>query len=379
MRSGTRPGLALAAVLVLVSGAGIAQEARDPPRSAPTIVALEFVGPPGCGSESQFKASVAMRSERIQFGSSADDPRRVRVELSRRAGGVVLATLTLIQSSGRRSARKIEASNCDEAVDAIALVTAVTLDPLGVSLSATPSHTNAGGSGGTSASAGTSATAGGPSPSGGAGASDASRAGNAGSAGKIPTYETLPGPLPDTDGAPWFGPGEVTWIAGAAVLGTWGAAPAVMPGAALFLSVSNERDSVLSPALRLRLSHSAAGGFEEPGGTASFRVDVATLELCPFRLGSKEVNLRPCGFATGGILGASGDDTSEAQAHHRPWGAAGGTLAFAIRPMEQLQIECFGSVGRPFVRDSFQFAPTVFHEVWAMIPSVGLGTGFIFR
>jgi hypothetical protein len=31
------------------------------------------------------------------------------------------------------------------------------------------------------------------------------------------------------------------------------------------------------------------------------------------------------------------------------------------------------------VRDAYQFAPTVFHEVWSTIPSVGLGTGFIFR
>lgn len=385
VRPGTRPGLTFVVVgaLALVSGKGGAQEPTDTPRDSATVVALEFIGPPGCGSESQFKASVATRSERIQFGSSADDQRRVRVELSRRAGNVVLATLTLIQRSGRRSARKIEASSCDEAVDAIALVTAVTLDPLGVSLSATPSHKNVGGSGGTSGASsgggrggGSAAPSGGSSPVGGASSSDTS---SAGAAGAVPTYETIPGPLPGEEGPPWFGPGEVTWIAGAAVVGTWGAAPEMMPGAALFASVSNERRSVLSPSLRLRLSHSEAGGFEEAGGTASFRVDVATLELCPLRLGTTEVNLRPCGFASGGILGASGSDTTEPQEHNRPWGAAGGSLILAIRPVEQLQIECFGSLGSPFVRDAFQFAPTVFHSVWSTIPSVGVGTGFIFR
>ena len=362
--------------LALVCATSAAQEASDPPKTASTVVALEFIGPPGCGSESQFKASVATRSERIQFGTGDDDARRVRVELSRRAGGVVLATLTLIQSSGRRSARKIEATSCDEAVDAIALVTAVTLDPLGVSLSATPSHSQVGGSGGGSGAAGSGGASGGASPAGGA---PSTEAGSAAAAGRIPTYEIVQGPLPGEEGPTWFGPGDVTWSVGAAFLGTWGAAPAVMPGGALYASVANERASVLSPSLRLRLSYSAAGGFEEPGGTASFSVGVATLELCPFRLGSKEVNLRPCGFVSGGMLGASGSDTTDAQEHHRPWGAAGGTLAFAVRPLEQLQIECFGSIGRPFVRDSFQFAPTVFHEVWEMIPSVGLGTGFIFR
>lgn len=364
----------MAAAVLLASGVGGAQEMADSPESSSTVMALEFIGPAGCGSEPQFKASVATRSPRIQFGPNGDDPRRVRVELSRLAGGAVLATLTLIQRSGRRSARRIEASSCDEAVDAIALVTAVTLDPMGVSVSATPSRSNAGGSGGSSGAAPDT-----PSLQGGARASGSSRASVADSAATVPSYEVVPGPLPDADGAPWFGPGEVTWIAGAAAFGIWGAAPAVMPGAALSVSVANERDSVLSPALRLRLSHSAAGGFEEPGGTASFRVDVATLELCPFRLGSKGVNLRPCAFASGGILGASGKDTNDGREHHRPWGAAGGTLAFAVRPIEPLQIECFASVGRPFVRDSFQFAPTVFHEVWEVIPSVGLGTGFIFR
>jgi hypothetical protein len=377
-----RPGLAFVLALALVSGTGGAQESGGAPKGSATVVALEFIGPPGCGSESQFKASVATRSERIQFGSSADDQRRVRVELSRRGGNVVLATLTLIQSSGRRSARKIEASSCDEAVDAIALVTAVTLDPLGVSLSATPSHKNVGGSGGTSGassgggSGGSAATSAGSSPVAAASSSETS---SAGAAGAIPTYETIPGPLPGEEGPAWFGPGEVTWIAGAAVIGTWGPAPEMMPGAALFASVSNERRSVLSPSLRLRLSHSEAGGFEESGGTASFRVDVATLELCPLRLGTTEVNLRPCGFASGGILGASGSDTTEPQEHNRPWGAAGGSLILAIRPVEQLQIECFGSLGSPFVRDAFQFAPTVFHSVWSTIPSVGVGTGFIFR
>jgi hypothetical protein len=381
VRLGTRSGFRFVLVLALVSETGGAQEPTDMPKGSATVVALEFVGPPGCGSESQFKASVATRSERIQFGSGADDQRRVRVELSRRGANVVLATLTLIQRSGRRSARKIEASSCDEAVDAIALVTAVTLDPLGVSLSATPSHKNVGGSGGTSGTSGggrsgNAATSGGSSPVGGASSSDTS---SAGAAGSIPTYETIPGPLPGEEGPPWFGPGEVTWIAGAAVVGTWGAAPDIMPGAALFASVSNERRSVLSSSLRLRLSHSEAGGFEEPGGTASFRVDVATLELCPLRLGTTEVNLRPCGFVSGGILGASGSDTTDAQEHNRPWGAAGGSLVLAIRPVEQLQIECFGSLGSPFVRDAFQFAPSVFHEVWSTIPSVGVGTGFIFR
>jgi hypothetical protein len=384
---GTRPGPILGAALLLVSSAGVAQEPS--PQVTPskdTVVALEFIGPRGCGSESQFKASVATRSERIQFGSSSEDSRSVRVELSRRAGGVVLATLTLIQSNGRRSARKIEASSCDEAVDAIALVTAVTLDPLGVSLSATPSHANnegkggaggASGSGGTSGAAGTSSGAnGGESTKAGPSSGDA---GSAGTAGRVPGLYTDPFAASGEGGTPWFGPGNVTWIAGAAFLGTWGAAPSVLPGAAVFVSVSNERNSVLSPALRMRLSHSARGGFEEPGGTASFRVDVATLELCPFRLGSESVHLRPCGFVTGGVLGASGEETTEAQDHNRPWGAAGGTLAFAVRPIEQLSLECFGSIGRPFVRDSFQFDPTVFHEVWSMIPSVGLGTGFIFR
>ena len=57
-----------------------------------------------------------------------DSERRLEVTLEM-VGGAATATLSLTLPNGRRATRVLRAATCDEAVDAAALVAAVTLDP----------------------------------------------------------------------------------------------------------------------------------------------------------------------------------------------------------------------------------------------------------
>jgi hypothetical protein len=331
-------GALLAAAL-----AGVPAHAQ-PSTAAPDEVtaSLELVSTPGCGSEPELAAAIASRSERIRIVPRETATRALRIEL-RESGSALVATLTLTQPSGRRSQRTLKAATCAEALDAAALVAAVSLDP-------------------TASSAPVEAPSAAPPPS-----------------PPAPAAPTCP---PCADEAARRHEAEAQGLA--VSVGLWfealsGPAPAVMPGVAAGVMLAYERASVLSPALRLSVAHFARGDFQAAAGTADFTLDAATVELCPLRAKAGPLLLYPCLLrVTGGVLGAEGSNTEAPRSRGRPWWVVGSSLVALLRPSSSLELSLTLGAGRPLVRDRFQFEPLEFHRVSGVAFSAGAGAGVTF-
>src|SRR5690606_33452171 len=92
-------------------------------------VRLELAEGSACATRDELIAKIARRSDRIRFVDSGA-ARLLRAEFERHGEGAILARLRVVQPNGRRATRELQAGSCEEAADALALVAAVTLDPL---------------------------------------------------------------------------------------------------------------------------------------------------------------------------------------------------------------------------------------------------------
>jgi hypothetical protein len=329
--------LALGAALWLAAPAAPA----EPDAEAGVVAAsLELAAPPGCGSSSELAQAIRSRSDRIRIGEGSNQMRRLRVEIREDDAGLVI-TLSLAQPNGRRSTRTLRASSCAEALDAAALVAAVSLDPsasTAAEVAARPAAVPA------------------AAPS------------------ACPPCERGRAETP----APSRPPPHVEMSTLVAFGAISGPAPDVMPGFGAVLQVAYERDGVLSPALRLSYSHFARGDFVVAGGTADFSLDVGTLELCPVRAEAGPWRIYPCLRGTGGELRASGSETVGAVARGRPWWEVGAGVVVLVHPSRSLELGLTLAAGWPLVRDTFQFEPLEFHTVSALALTGGLGAGVRF-
>jgi hypothetical protein len=344
----------------------LAQEPTDdqaPPAELEITVSLSLVGPPGCGSEKDLASRIAWRTSRVRIVPIGASERRLELLLEVAEGGAT-ATLSLTLPNGRRATRVLRAATCDEAIDAAALVAAVTLDPTAsTDPTSPPPDAGSPGAGGTGGAGGTTPlpppTVRPPEATGGSGGTAAVSSRSELSGAIFVPGEAVSGPAP----SPLFGTGF-------GAMGVW------------------NRGSMLSPAVRLSFVHFFGQRFEETGGTALFSLTTAAVDLCPIRIGTEAVALFPCGTFIGGWLNAEGRQTDNATVNRLDWLVLGGTLLLEWRPIEPLEIELFGTLGRPLVRDSFQFGcepgaadcqPNLFHVVSSVSVQGGVALGVFFR
>jgi hypothetical protein len=100
-------------------------QARSPAALRDTVVVYE--APQACPSQSDFEARV--RSRMPSRESPAPSLRRIEARLSK-YGTRVAATVVLTDANGTVTTRRIAAASCNEAVDGLALIVALTVDPL---------------------------------------------------------------------------------------------------------------------------------------------------------------------------------------------------------------------------------------------------------
>jgi hypothetical protein len=330
---------------------GAAELLAQPAERAPDVVraSVEFTAPEGCGSRADLIARITRRSERIQFVAEPEPPRKLAVAIAAE-GEALVATLELEQPSGRRSSRTLRAATCDEALEAVALVAAVSLDP---TASTAPERELP------------------PTPP---------------PAAETPAAPVTQAPASKAVTAPDEQSETLNIGVAAVVLGqaSWGPAPSLLPGIGFALAVVLDTGTPFSPMARASYVHSGGGGFNPETGTgqAAFELNQGALELCPVRFGSRSAAIFPCPFFTGGRLLAQGSETLEAETHSRPWWVVGGALLALFRPVGPLELQLSGSVGIPLIRDTFQFGPAdpehVVHEVPGAVFVLGLGAGAVF-
>jgi hypothetical protein len=173
--------------------------------------------------------------------------------------------------------------------------------------------------------------------------------------------------------------GRRTIALGVGGLAIVGPAPAAMAGESVYAAWGWNRNSFWSPVVALTASHAERNGFATTGGTADFTLDSLQFELCPISLGLQgRLGVRACGMGVAGQLAARGGQTVAAQGHTRPFGLFGGSAAVVLHPAWRVEMMLTGGVGVPLQRYAFQFEPAVFYRASAVSLTGGLTVGVRF-
>ena len=87
---------------------------------------LQYAAPSGCPTQAEFEQAVAARGG--QFDAKASSDNTFEVSISQQSDGFH-ASLTIQSSASTSNPREVQAANCPEVVDALAVVTAIALSP----------------------------------------------------------------------------------------------------------------------------------------------------------------------------------------------------------------------------------------------------------
>jgi hypothetical protein len=280
------------------------------------------------------------------------------------------------------------ARNCEEALDALALIAAISLDPL-ASTEPVPEEEPL-----PPAEEGMAGASGGGEKTGASAAQAPGSLGKAEPGSPKEAVVTKPGEDDEAEeGDPETGteesqpepvPAMAAGVTPSVILGLlggvlFGPAPELMPGASAFLILDWEDVELWTPALRLSVARHLRQGLSESGGTAEFSLNQLAVEACAFSLRSGGFSLRPCLLVLGGQLHAEGSDTEAAASETRPWWALGASALLFFKTSEQLLVVARFGGGYPLVRDTFQFKPEAFHHVPPITLEASLGVGFRFQ
>ena len=377
-----------------------------------------------CGDAEGFSSRVLKRTQRVRFVESGE---RLTVRLSIAPQGDGLDARVVLQTPGRPDVvRHIASPDCDDALDALALVVAISLEaqsqeirvapkppprrppsrarpkpapqpapaqPVPPEVSVEPDATDV------PVAPEPVVPAVPPEPPAPPPEPPASSA-PVPATKERPQLEAAPPPPPanvENDRAPELdtGPSTPSETEGLGLAGgvsahvLLGVAPEAMIGGQAWLGVSWERESIWSPGLTLSYAHHRRDGYVQEGeGEANFELNAVSLGLCPLRLGSATLHVRPCAVGSRGRLGVSGHRTFSAQDHDLRWVTLGGELQGVARA-GLLELRASVGVTGPLIRDRFRFGPPgecddetacegVFHRADAALWMAGAGAGITF-
>jgi hypothetical protein len=349
------------------------------PSANEVVARLELDLPAGCGTQAWFVERVRVRSDKIRFRPEASSL-VVDARIAHLPNGQLRATMSLRRRNGTVLTRTIKAGSCEQAIEALALVTAVTLDPSAV-IHEEPERKTSGGEledRQLDSKASTPATR----------ADGETKSVETWSNARADKTKVLPSPDPDDvpkrpeshatrDASTTTGGPE--WALDLSVLGHRGAAPGWLLGAELGLGLAFRRDSVVAPSLRLGLGQVQRSDVRAEGGLADFSLLLLTIEGCPLSARVAPFELRACAVIETGRMAASGHQTVQPEQHRRLWLAPGGGAEFSVRLAHHWSAILRGRSVFPLVRDTYQFAPEAFYETPMAVVGVQAGLSYRFR
>ena len=341
-----------------------------------------------CGDAAEFASRILGRTRHVRFVSSGAQLRlAVRIDPH---GNALRADVAFLSAGKPAVVRKLESPDCDDALDALALVVAIGVDERWREQNAAsgrrapavrprvrqrrPERP--------------------PEPAPIEAAEPALDPGEASASFPAITL-ALPAPAPPRAApprpavppAPVVSDHGLRWAAGAGARWSQGAAPEPLIGGELWLRASWERGSLLSPELGASLAHDRVSGIERAEGSADFALSAAGLELCPLRLGTQRLRLQPCIASTLGWLQATGRRTFRAHTGPSPWLTIGGG-AQAMALVGKLALRVTAGAAHPLEREGFRFHSVdclsgecdepAFHRVAPVVWSLGAGAGLSF-
>lgn len=356
-----------------IPAAGVALAVVFAARAAPADeiepIRVTVTAPAGCPDADAFTAEVIARTAKARIAAPGEAARSFTVTITRQ-GRRVRGRLSIADPRGAGGTREMAGESCEDVASALALVTALAVDP-NASTAARPPPPPA-------------PKAAPPRP-------------------RPFTMPPLPRPRPYAP-LPWWGPIGAPlpalptatrahgWRAAAVIHA--GAASAIGPSTTLVLSgavdVAKEGEGMLAPAFRLGLI-SAAGAEQAVSGApllrARYRLTAASVEGCPVRLPlAGPLALYPCLHVEAGAIGASGLSpyTPAGQLPKavrldttRPWIAPGITGRLQLAVAGGLILEAQGGLILPLFRDTFYFGqpPSTAGEITShQVPAAG---GFV--
>ena len=311
------------------------------------VTPLTYVAPSTCPPQEQFEAAVRARTPLARFGESADTRRRFAIEAAS-ADGRFTARLKVTSDGVAVSDRQIQGDTCAEVIDALALVTALAIDPKASTAPLAPA-----------------------------------------SAAPPSQPSTAPLPPPTNTVAPQRSSGRDTssrltdraWRASlgatADVIGR--VTPLPLLGATVFGEIEQKAGGWWAPSLRLTIG--ASKTFEGEAASAAFALGTAGVDFCPSAVKTTALSLRPCVEANAGLLHARGVAVSSPVSADRFWFDV--RLAARARWSPgggRMFVEIEGGALFPITMPTFVFrAPRIVaHEVGSVAPLAKIGVGLRF-
>jgi hypothetical protein len=387
-------------LVVAIGGALSLLGARDAAADSGVATRLVWDGSV-CGSAQDFAARVGKRTNVARFVQRGQRL-VVRARIARRGDG--LEASASIEARGTEPVvRRLESADCDDALDALALVVAIGIEGRASAARASPrarrrlpptepapapveSAPEPPAPGAGEMPSEVPAPAPEPPPSDAAPEPAAPRVSEPLPQPPPPSEppRRAPAPEPEIDSAFPAAPLPVDIGAGLSGALSVGVAPAPLFGGSLWVSIAWARDGVWAPELVVTAGHQRLGGLTRSEGQADFALSSAGASLCPLRLGDATFVLRPCVSGALGRLDVDGHSTFDPRSWQRPWRSVGGTLEGLVRA-GAIEFRAVLGATAPLVRDSFAFEQPcpdsavceadVFHHVAPVVWSGALGAG----
>jgi hypothetical protein len=349
-------------------------------RAEPERVNIQFESPKGCSDGGAFLRALRRRTSRFLLATGSETARRFVVTLSQ-TNSSVLGRLEIQGPGSTQSLRNVAGRTCDEVVAAIALVTALAIDPGGLPEAAAISPP--------------SPPASTPSPSAAPQRrADEARKANQPAPAAPPAPATPPAlPPPPAPAAPALPPPpdqpsaeSWRWAAGIAGEASLGMAPTTGWGGLGFVETAAPGGS--GAVLRMGVSVSQSDTTLASGAGARFQWAAALLEGCPIRLGVADarIALFPCLAFHLGVLRGQGRHLDQPDKTTSLWADLGPVARVRVAISTHLSFDLQGMLVFPLRRLTFEVqdggpskgATTVF-----AVPTVGalagIGVTYEFR
>lgn len=307
---------------------------------APTL--LSYRAPDGCPNVAAFQRSVQGRSARVRFVEQGAHDRELSIDM-RKDGDFTNGELRLVERDGSLRQRNVRFTTCSEAVEGLALIAVVSLDPQALLKPDTPPQP---------------AAAALPEP-----------------AAKAPPSPKAPA---KTELAAKPQHSKTRWALGGELSVAFRALPATAFGGSLFVDVASGSESLFAPLFRAAASHVERRGLSSSDGAeANFTLTLLTLSACPLRLSAGFLGLRPCALVSGGALHAWGSEARDLR-QTRPYAALGGSVLLFARVSQTVELVADLAMAGTLVRDSFGFGEEQAWQTPALYLSSGVGARFVF-
>ena len=308
----------------------------------PTL--LNYRAPADCPAVLDFQRSVERRSSRIHFVDEGSHARELDISL-RKDGDLTIGELRLIEANGNLRQRSVRFPSCVDAVEGLALIATVSLDPQALLENPQPVPEK-----------------------------PAEPLPTPPATPRKPAPSATPKPKPALVAPP------LEIALGAESSAFFHAFPQTAFGGNVFVDVGSRSRHWFSPQLRGAITYVQRNGVlgDVQDGRADVKLALVTLTGCPLEIGGDTLDFRPCAFVSGGELYTRGTGAEQETQYH-PQFSGGGAALVALRVAESVEIVGDASVGVTAIRDHFGFtSESGFSTAWST-PAVYISTGLGFR